>query len=883
MSATEPTPAAPVSRHQRLGRHVVPSAYTIDLDVDLDAGTFSGTVDIDLSVHEASDAITLHALDLEIASAVFRSGGDDLSAAVTVDAPTESITLMLPAPLAPGVAKLAIAFSGALNDQLVGFYRSTYTDDEGTVRTIGCTQMEATHARRAFPCWDEPEFKATYAISLTVADGLTAVSNAAEVSAEAAETGRVRHTFAPTMKMSTYLVAWVIGPLEITEPVFHDGLGGKVPIRVVHRPGKGHLTSFALETAQFALGWFEEYYGIAYPGDKVDLLAIPDFAFGAMENLGCITFREVLLLADPATASQPELRRLAAVINHELAHMWFGDLVTMDWWNGIWLNEAFATFMEVACTDAAHPEWNCWTEFGLDRSAAFATDALSCTRPIEFEVHHPDDAEAMFDVLTYEKGASVLRMLEQHIGPESFRSGVRAYLDAHQYANTQTEDLWKALSEASGQPVQALAEPWIFVGGHPKVTAQVTGGSGGSGGATIEFVATRNTPIGSPAVEWSPRPIPVELVSVDAERRSTKLLLGDPEDSTSAGDRATAALDAVTGSGAFIINGGGNGFFRSHLDGPRHDAALAGRSFLTPLERYQLVDDAWSGLLSGATTIAQTVALLAAFADDDEVSVWRKMAVIWGALARIEAADTADGDTPAVRDAVVRVVAPRLPQLDTASEAYAVAVGLVGGLGADSETIARCRAIVGLDSDGAPGQTGADYSSEASPDLVAAATRVVAQHGDADTYRTLRDRWQHAATPQDEQRLLGSLAETAVEDCFAQTLAATLTDVRSQDAPYLLRSCLSHPKFGAEAWKFVCDNLDELTQRFPSNAMPRMFEGVRWLIDPALSDSIGATLGAESAWAGHLVVRQHLEMLDVHRALVARVGDEIASTCTAIR
>ena len=250
--------------------------------------------------------------------------------------------------------------------------------------------------------------------------------------------------------MSTYLVAFVVGPLEATDPVDVDGIA----LRVYHVPGKGHLTGFALDVGAFALRWFQDYYGIPYPGEKVDLLALPDFAAGAMENFGCITFRESLLLIDPATSTHSEQESVADVVAHELAHMWFGDLVTMRWWNGIWLNEAFATFMEIAACDAFRPDWDRWTTFGLERSAAFEVDSLESTRSIEFEVRSPADADGMFDVLTYQKGGAVLRMLEQYLGEERFRQGVGHYLRQHAYGNTETSDLWDAIEETSGQPVR---------------------------------------------------------------------------------------------------------------------------------------------------------------------------------------------------------------------------------------------------------------------------------------------------------------------------------------------------------------------------------------------------------------------------------------------
>ena len=364
---------------------------------------------------------------------------------------------------------MQVTFDGTLNDQLHGFYRSTYTADDGTEHTIATTQFQSTDARRCFPCWDEPEYKATFETTLIVDADHIAVTNTSEVAETTLDDGRRRIQYAPTMVMSTYLVAFVVGPLEATEPIHAGG----VPIRVVHRPGQGDRTSFALDVAAAALDWFADYYAIPYPSDKVDLIAIPDFAFGAMENLGCVTFREVLLIIDPADASQPELQRAADVINHELAHMWFGDLVTMQWWEGIWLNEAFATFMETSWRRLPAR----LASLGHVRAGPIGSVRRRrprLTRPIEFPVVTPQDAEGMFDLLTYEKGASVVRMLEQYLGAEVFRDGVRHYLETHSCANTETTDLWASLETISGQPVQSLMHDWIYQGGHPIITATAT-------------------------------------------------------------------------------------------------------------------------------------------------------------------------------------------------------------------------------------------------------------------------------------------------------------------------------------------------------------------------------------------------------------------------
>src|SRR3989338_6634111 len=273
--------------------------------------------------------------------------------------------------------------------------------------------------------------------------------------------------------MSTYLLAFVVGELEATDPL----MIGRTPLRIWCVPGKRHLTAFAGEIAAFSLAFFEQYYGLPYPGEKLDLLAIPDFAAGAMENLGAITFRETALLVDAEAAAHAELERIADVVAHENAHMWFGGLVTMSWWNGIWLNEAFATFMEMLAVDAWKPEWRRWETFGVSRAAALGVDGLHATRPIEFHVGAPREADAMFDVLTYEKGAAVLRMLEQHLGAEVFRAGVRDYLRAHAYGNADTVDIWAALGRAAGQPIPEVMDGWIFTPGYPLVTARREGGA----------------------------------------------------------------------------------------------------------------------------------------------------------------------------------------------------------------------------------------------------------------------------------------------------------------------------------------------------------------------------------------------------------------------
>ena len=432
------------------------------------------------------------------------------------------------------------------------------------------------------------------------------------------------------MVMSTYLVAFIVGPLVATDPVDVDG----IPLRVVHRAGQEELTAFALESGAFALRYFAEYFGRPYPADKLDLVAVPDFAFGAMENLGCVTFRDALLCIDPERATQGELQRVADVVHHEIAHMWFGDLVTMRWWNGIWLNEAFATFMEMRCTDAFRPEWDRWTDFGISRTAAFDTDALASTRPIEFEVVSPHDAEGMFDVLTYEKGAAVVRMLEQYLGEDRFRDGIRLYIDRHAFGNTETTDLWDAVEEATGEPVRRIMDSWIFQGGHPEVTVDRPAGA-----TTVRLSQARSRYAG--ALEGGDD---AALWAVPVLARWATAGPGDGDGSTGTSsqrlervllDGPTAELDLGGPADWVLVNSGGSGFFRVRYDQAGRDALAAAATDLTALERYGLVDDAWASLLSGSLAVGDLLRVLRAGADETDLSVWQRVAGVLGGLDRI--------------------------------------------------------------------------------------------------------------------------------------------------------------------------------------------------------------------------------------------------------
>src|SRR5215510_4910258 len=608
----------------RLPRNVLPTRYDLRLEPDLASATFQGRVTIAVTVIQPTNVIVLNALDLTIENAALEAEhGQDLSASIHMDESLQRCRLTFPQPLTPGAWRLGMTFRGTLNDALRGFYRSTYKDQHGMTQTMAATQFEATDARRAFPCWDEPDFKAVFSTTLVIDKALTAVSNSA-VASETLEGEKKVVRFVDTIKMSTYLVAFIVGQIEPSDVTFV----GKTPLRLWAVPGKSHLTGFGRDIAKASLQFFENYYGITYPGDKLDLLAIPDFASGAMENLGAITFRETALLVDERTGTHGELQRIADVVAHENAHMWFGDLVTMSWWNGLWLNEAFATFMEMLAVDAWKPEWKRWDTFSVSRAAAFSVDGLQSTRPIEYPVHAPKDAEAMFDVLTYEKGASVLRMLEQHIGPTVFRDGVRDYLRTHAYSNADTKDLWISLGKAAKQPVPELMDRWIFQPGFPLLTASVNQSS--------ELVLTQQrfrylNDSQSPQPQEQRWHIPTQMRIVEGGKPSTsRLLLADTE----------ARFPLPSEFDSLLLNEGGHGFYRVRYT-PDLMAHLlkTGLDKLVGVERFGLLNDAWAIAVAGLMPITDYLDLTAQFTTDRDKNVWALLLESFSFLNRLIDAD----------------------------------------------------------------------------------------------------------------------------------------------------------------------------------------------------------------------------------------------------
>jgi len=660
--------------------------------------------------------------------------------------------------------------------------------------------------------------------------------------------------FADTIKMSTYLVAFIVGEFEGTEPIYVDN----APLRVWAVPGKAHLATFGQQIGVDSLRFFSQYYNRPYPGDKLDLIAIPDFASGAMENLGAITFRETALLVDEKTAARSEMERVADVVAHENAHMWFGDLVTMRWWNGLWLNEAFATFMEMLAVDHCKPEWRRWTSFSVSRAAAMLVDGLKSTRPIEFPVHRPEEAAGMFDVLTYEKGAAVLRMLEQYLGSEAFRAGISLYLKKHEFDNTETTDLWDAIEESSRQPARALMDTWVFQPGYPLITVHTEGKE-----VILSQQIFRYLQDGSDLDRRWQVPIFLRARTANGEHIQTALLTGDE-----------LRLPLPSEPEWVVINAGGHGFYRVRYS-PELLSRLTANLYtnLSAVERFNLVNDTWAAAQAGLVPMTTYLDLLQLFRDETDHNVWTAILGSSHYLYRLLAAPQRPALQAFIRNLLGPIVqklgwSPQTGEHELISQVRGELIGALGTLGEEEtiQTEARSRY--------------AQYQKERESvdrNIVPALVSILAHTGGTAEYEEFTHNFKTAKTPQEETRYLFALAAFRPTDLFERTLQLTLNgEVRTQNAPYLMRSILFNTEGRERAWAFLKEHWDEMSKQYPDNSIVRMCEGIVSLVTPELEADVSEFFASHPVKQGTKTMEQHLEKLRIAVACKQREAAKIA-------
>ena len=782
---------------QRLPATVEPTHYVLWFSPDFATNTFAGSAKIDVRSTARTSTITLNAAELTIQSAAVTAGGRTQTATVTLDAKAETATLRVPAAIGAGPATLDLRFTGILNDQLRGFYLSTANGKKYAV-----TQLEATDARRMFPGFDEPAFKATFDISVTAPASAMAISNGAIISdVPGPPAGTHTVTFARTPRMSSYLVALLVGDFAC-----RSGASGDIPVRVCSTPDKLPLTSFALDATVAQLKLLTDYFGIRYPFGKLDIIGIPDFSAGAMENAGAITFRESRLLADEKRASLNTLKTIAAIVGHELAHQWFGNLVTMKWWDDIWLNEGFATWVEKMPSARWKPDWNVALDDAQDTLGALATDAGDSTRAIRMAVSTPEEINEVFDGIAYEKTAAVLRMTEHYVGRELFRKGVSSYLNRFAFRNAAGEDFWGEMTRVTGKPVDKIISSFVTQAGAPVVNVATTCAGNK---ATVSLKQSRFG--GSPrakapaAQTWT---FPV----------CARAAAGGPAVCTVM-SKATGTLTVpAPGCGPVLVNPDASGYYLTEYT-PDHQKALAGaRGSLSDVERLRLAGDAWWMARAGRHDIGAYLDVAATFGQEPSSDV---LAEVAGRLGFILGSIASPADRARLSSWILATFGPAYRELGSAPRAgdsderharRATLINLVGVTGGDVAVQRDARALADAyfaDQKAVPGT------------LVPTVLRVAAMGGDARLYDQYLERMKaSAADPDEYYRYLSALP--SFPGSAERTLALAISpDIRSQDVTNLVAGALGRTDTRPAAWSYLTKNWSRFSSKLdPYQGMP---------------------------------------------------------------
>jgi len=778
-----------------LPEEVRPRKYRVALAPDLSRCTFDGSEEVDIEIEKSTPRIVLHAAELDLQWAELRQNNEVLSPQkIQLDEKEETATLEFGRPLLPGPAVLAIRFAGKLNDQMRGFYLSEYLRD-GEKRVMAVTQFEATDARRAFPCWDEPACKAIFDVTLTVPEDRVAISNMPVAEGRSDGAGRRVVRFGESPVMSTYLLAFIVGEFDFVEERTPEG----VLVRVYTPVGKKEQGHFALEVACRTLSFFHEYFAIAYPLPKMDLIAIADFAAGAMENWGAVTYRETAILVDPEQSSQATRQRVAVVVAHELAHQWFGNLVTMEWWTHLWLNEGFASWIEYLAVDHLFPEWRIWTQFVFsDLSRALDLDGLENTHPIEVEVKDPGEISEIFDAISYSKGSSIIRMLAAFLGDDAFRRGLHLYLERHQFGNATTEDLWQALGESSGQPVKEIMDTWTKQGGYPVLSVE------GEGSPWV-LTQSRFFQSGIPrkhtdSTRWV---IPVGAGGPRLPQVYSSLL-----------GEESGTLDLAGQSDGWIkLNWGQTGFYRVSYP-PAILSRFAGAVQaleLSPEDRLGLENDAFALARGGLLPSHHALDLAAAYGGEVDYTVWADLSTGLDEMGSLLWGDGCYEDFEAFARELYGPVAGRLGWESRAGESHlttllrSLVIGALGSYG-DENTIDQAkRRFARLRED----------PKSLPPDLRFPVYRLSAEYGGDEAYQAVLDIFRKADLHEEKLRCLRALGYSRSRNLLERTLELSLSpEVRSQDTPLAVGSVAVNGPGRELAWNFLRNHWSEFDRRY---------------------------------------------------------------------
>ncbi|HYF04887.1 MAG TPA: M1 family metallopeptidase [Patescibacteria group bacterium] len=768
----------------RLTKDVVPSRYRITLKPNFENFTFYGEETIFLSLKKPQREIVLHAKELKVRSAILKSNFSKFTAVkIETQAKKELLILRFGRTIPRGTWELDLTFEGTLNDLMRGFYRSKYTH-EGAEKFLATTQFEATDARRALPCFDEPAQKAVFDVTLMIPKHMEAISNTTPHTVREHEEGLKVVEFQPTPKMSTYLLAFIIGEFEFLEKKTIDG----VVVRVYTVPGKKKLGAFALDCAVKSLEFYTNYFKIKYPLPVLDMIAVPDFASGAMENWGAVTYRESALLFDERNSSSANRQWIAIVVAHELAHQWFGNLVTMEWWTHLWLNEGFASYMEYLAVDSLFPEWRIFDQFVADDHAtALALDQLKTTHPIEVEVHHPNEIDEIFDQISYQKGASVIRMLAEYIGPRAFQKGLQAYLRKHSYSNAETIHLWEAFEKASGKPVRKMMSIWTGKSGYPLVKV-IDKPNAYRLEQTRYFLSQIERKKANDKTIW---PIPVSAFNTVTKRVTTYFL-----------DKKS--LEIPKGKHPVKFNYGETGVFRTdYSSGLLHNIPI---HKLPPADRLGLVRDCFTLNYSLDFPVLQYLELLEKYRKEKDFIVWAELSsgVEW--LRRMCFGKPYEKDLAQFNRELFAPIAKALGWQEAKNDAHVTKllrslVLMAMGKNGDPVTIAKAKKLFG--------------SGKVNPDLRSVVYVLTAENSGRVVFEKMKVMHQKAELTEEKNRLLRGMCSFKDTALLKETLSYLFSEhVRLQDSA-LFFGLVAGNEFGTElAWKYLKDHYNEFLEKF---------------------------------------------------------------------
>jgi len=764
---------------------VIPTNYQLTFEPDLKKFTFTGSEIISVDCKKSTKIITMHCAELKIISCRIKSDKKIIKSITKTIEKNEQLQITLEEKIR-GKTTIELEFQGILNDRLLGFYRSQYTQN-GKTKYLATSQFEAADARRAFPCWDEPEAKATFDISIIADNQFTAISNMPVKSKKKIGKKTIYH-FVKTPIVSTYLIYLAVGEFE-----YLSGKIGKIQIRVVTTKGNKSKGKFSLELGKKLLTSYEKYFGIKYPLPKLDLIAVPDFAAGAMENWGAITFRETILLYDPKTSSTRTKQYIAEVISHEIAHQWFGNLVTMKWWNDLWLNESFATFMATKFVDKFYPEWDLWNQFVDDAmNVAMGLDSLKTTHPIDVKVNSPSEIREIFDAISYDKGGCILRMLESYVGEPNFQKGLKKYLSDFKYKNAKGQDLWNAIGKASKMPVSSMVNTWLKQPGFPLVEIN-------QDGALLKLKQKRY--LLEPDKKFSKGLWAIPL-SLGLENEISKKLFSTK----------TLSVKLPKNTLGFVANYGRKGFYRVKYDeGILLDLKmLVDEKRISAIDRWAIQNDLFSLCVSGDECVRNYLDFSDAYFEEDSylasVNVAHNLASLYFRTFN-------EIFSEEIREYTVNYFRKILfclgwePQKSDKHTDAILRSFVISGLGkmnddeVTEEAIRKYKKLLK-----SPGSL--------SPDLIEPICSIAAWNGNSKTYAELLQLYRNAKTMEEKLRFLGAMCGFKDTKLLLKTLNFSQTsEVRSQNMQLPIMKVAANPYGEKILWSWLKKNWTKLNKK----------------------------------------------------------------------